>query len=114
MPGATILVGQQAHEREAEHDEHKAGDFVATAGVDVAAYRGCTRAERSEDDGEPDEERDAGDDDALRHTPLAEPLGFDRRDRREIAGNERQPHGVMTEITPARNAIGMRSATWPA
>ena len=47
-------------------------------------------AEHDEDDGEAGDEREAADEDPARRPRLAQPAGLDRRDRRQVAGHERQ------------------------
>ena len=58
--------------------------------VDRARDRGSAGTEDHEHDREPDDERDARDHDPAARAALAEPLDLDRRDRREVAGHERQ------------------------
>ena len=82
---------QQPDEREAEHDEHEAGDLAsARSARQHAADRRRAGAEHDEDDREAEDERDARDDDAPRRAALAEPSRLDARERREVARHERQ------------------------
>src|SRR6185503_14185016 len=81
---------QQAHEGEPEHDEDEARELGSSRRREDAADRRRPGAENDEDDGEAEDERDARDDDAASGAALAEPAGLDVRERREIAGNERQ------------------------
>ena len=55
-----------------------------------AADRGGAGTEDDEDDGEAEDEREARDDDAPRGAALAQLAGLDARERREVAGHERQ------------------------
>ena len=52
--------------------------------------------------------------DAPRRPRLAEPVGLDRRDRREVAGHERQHAGRDDRDEPARNATGICARTCSA
>ena len=61
-----------------------------------------------EDDGEAGDERNAGDDDAPRRAALAEPSRIDARDRREVAGDERQHARREEETNPAANETASR------
>ena len=71
-PGATIRsgTGSSADEREAEHDQHEAGDLRLRRRRDDAADRRGAGAEHDEDDREAGDERQARDDDAPRRAAL--------------------------------------------
>ena len=81
---------QRAEKREAEHDQDEAGDLELRPLVDHAPDRRRRGAEHDEHRREPGDERQARGDDPPPHAPLAEPRHVDGRDRREIAGDERQ------------------------
>ena len=76
-----------------EHDEHEAGDLRARLRSTEPPSAAARRAENDEDDGEAEDEGHARRNDAARHPALAEPVDLDRRDRREVAGHERQHAG---------------------
>ena len=82
--------GSRADEDEAEHDEHEARELGPLLGVDERAERRRAGPEQDEDHGEAEDERDAPDDDAPRDPALPEPAGLDPRDRRQVAGDERE------------------------
>ena len=84
---------QQADERQPEHDEHEAGELGLPIEGQHAADRSRARSEDDEDDGEAGDERQASERDAPRGARLAEAVGLDRRDRREVARHERQDAG---------------------
>ena len=94
QPGADQPLGprQQPHEGEAEDDEHEAGDLLEEELVvdERAADERGGGAEQDEHGGEAGDERDARRDHPPRRPRLAEPVGLDRRDGREVAGNERE------------------------
>ena len=89
----SLRPGQQPDEREAEDDEDEAGELGLQVGVEDAADRRRARAEQDEDDGEAGDERQAGKCDAAGGTRPAQLIGFDRGDRREVSGDERQHAG---------------------
>ena len=94
-PGASMRSGQGSSpmKREPEHDEHEAGDLRPRLLVDPAAERRRAGAEDDEDDREAERERHARGDHPSGHPALAEPVDLDRRDRGQVAGDERQHAG---------------------
>ena len=76
-----------------KHDEHEAGDLLEQELVAEERRRRRAAAptpSSDEDGGEPEHERDARDARPAGPARLAEPVGLDRRDRRQVAGHERQ------------------------
>ena len=94
QPGSdeALRPRQQPHEREPEHDEDEARDALEEELVaeDATADERSTDAEENEEGREAEDERNAPPD----HTPsvpgLAELVGVDRRDGREVGRHERQ------------------------
>ena len=84
--------GQEAHEGEPEDDEDEPCHLLEQELVaeDAGPDQLGTDAERDEDGREADHERDAGENDPPRGSALAEPVGLDSGDGREIARHERQ------------------------
>ena len=109
-PGATARSGHgsSADEREPDHDEHEAGDLGLGRLRDDARDRRRPGAEHDEHD------REAGDERHARRARFAVPsprspsaVDLERRDRREVAGDERQ-HARRDHRDQARR--GTRSA----
>ena len=84
---------QQPDESEAEDDEDQAGELGLPLRRQHAADRRRARAEDDEDDGEAGDERNARKRDVPRRPGLAEPVGLDRGNGREVSGNQRQHAG---------------------
>ena len=93
---------------EPDDDEHEAGDLLQQELVaeERAADDRSADTERHEDGREAEDERDAGDDDATRRARLAEAVGLDGGDRRQVAGHERQHAGREKGDEPGRRAPG--------
>ena len=107
-----LRPGQHADERQPDHDQgvsRRSGSGSSSRRRPRSPLR---RAERDEHDREAGDERQAGGDDSPAGSALAEAVDLEpRRPPRGSRGRAAARTGVITEISPARNATGSFSAT---